>query len=191
MYAVCLVVVLPILLSCSQSTVEQSSTYSKTEEAAYEAARNAARELSAAFVDRDIAISARRSIQTKATDAHVELLLAQKAFNDADKAYDEARRLSKGAKSIHDETYKTYKRADAARWNARNKLVAAKKNAEKIKRSLQRQAAKAEAAERRVEEARETVYLAAALGAFRHVADEAMAKMEYKPVPQSVAQHDQ
>ena len=172
------------LLSCSQSAVEQPGTYSKTEEAAYEAARNAARELSTAFVDRDIAISTHTSIQTESIAVHAELALAQRAFNDADRAYNEARSLSKGAKSIHDETYKAYKKADAARWDARNKLIAAKKNAEKIKRSLQHQAAKVEAAKRRVEEAKQTVYLAAALGAFRHVADEAMAKMEYKPVAQ-------
>ena len=228
------------LLSCSQNAVDQPSTYSKTEEAAYKAALEASGKLATAFAVKDIAVAAYGSLEEKARAAYVELEQAEKAYNKSEKAAEQAKAslssLKRGIeKEIkNDPAYKSAQAAlsEASRYGSKtsdkryslglkveriereiysknrkaldqsendveaaykslkknwDRLQLAKKQANKANRSLRNQAAEVEAAKKHVEETRQAVYMAAALGAFQHVADEAIAKMEYKPV----ARHDQ
>ena len=184
--------------SCSQSAVEQPSTYSKTEEAAYKEALIASRDLIAAIQDEQIASEVYAAIQEKARLAQAKLAQAKEAYNAVEKASKDARRqakksaLSKNIKgtwaiNAYVISDSACVKAESAFGSSRRRLEEASKEANKFTSALRRQAAQIKSAQRRVEKARRDVYMAAALGAFRHVADEAIAKTQ----SEFVAQHDQ
>ena len=223
--------------SCSQSAVEQPSSYSKTEEAAYKEALIAARELSRTLVTEEIAVGAYDAIQEEARAAQAELEQAEAAYKKAEQTAKQAKASLSSLernieKEIHnDSAYKSAQSAlsEASRYGSKSsdkryslglkvqqierdirsksrkaldqsennvavayksfretgdKLRSAKENAYKINQALQYQATQVKAARRHADEARRDVYMAAALGAFKHVAEEAIAKTQAEIVAQ-------
>ena len=184
--------------SCSRNSQDLpiESTYSKSEQAAYEAALLAAPNLVDAIQIEKAAIKTYRVVEEKARAAQAEVVQAEEAVNAADKTKDEARSQAKKAAlskkingtwamSRYIESDPNYKAAFSAGYTAWSQLQAVREKAHNVARALQAQALKVKAAQGRVDRTKREVHMAAALGAFRHVAEEAIAKTQAELVAQN------
>ena len=143
----------------------------------------------------DPAYKTARAVQKKASETHtynikyrIRGYKAKKDYETLDKARKKTRQARKFVEDkFRAELTQAEKKKSAAskdRGVARKKVIETKARAQKAQRILQQHTKKVKAAEARLERAVQDVYMAAALGAFQHVADEAIAKTQSESVAQ-------
>ena len=154
--------------SCSQSSIDQPSTYSKSEQAAYEAALEAAghaaemaKELKIAMVAYHLAERTAQLAQTAVAQAEEDRETAREALKQARKVVSSIKEGREKA-IIADPAYKTAKAAQDKAWEILddNRWKASKAEYKKNEKALDKAAKEARRAKRLIEDKLEAKYRA-------------------------------